>query len=246
MRLQFFLIFLLACFLSSCANKMTLPGDYDIQIRPEKQTERNIGDIKIIYIVPDNIIDKKTIAGLFLGSKKWGTETKQEKIITSINNNRMIVERREDNGVAGSGLIYSIDVENILKGKNRVVTFIPKKVKPYQQGIILPFPLPTFDLRSYLASASVFHKFEVTSEYSQDAIKANFDRLLGTTNTYLKYNLNSNNFSAELKVKIYPYRTGSKMVVDSTMFDMKILNNVINVSDNIKELEKRVKQIVQN
>lgn len=48
----------LLCFvISSCANKMTLPGDYDIQLVPEKGIVKNIDNIKISYVIPNNILE---------------------------------------------------------------------------------------------------------------------------------------------------------------------------------------------
>jgi hypothetical protein len=62
----------------------------------------------------------------------------------------MELERRTDNGVAGSGLIYSIDINKLNKGNDKVIALTPKTVKTYQDGVILPFPIPKFDLASYI------------------------------------------------------------------------------------------------
>jgi len=244
MRLQFLLMFSVCLFLLSCSNKMTLPGNYDIQLVPEKQAVEDIDNIRIVYVVPRNISNKGDIDGLFLSSKEWGKESKREKIISSFGDAKMQVERRVDNGAAGSGLIYSIDVENVLKGDNKIITLLPKKVTPYQDGLILPFPVPKFDLKTYLSSATVFHKFEVVSEYPENSIRANFDRLLKTSGS--SYELLTHDFSSILKVKIYPYRKGSKVIIESRLFDMRAFDNTINVSKNIKDIEMRINNIIKD
>lgn len=244
MKKQFSLILLAISFLSSCSNKMTLPGDCNIQLVPEKQVVEHIDNIKVTYVIPKDISNEGDIDGLFLSSREWGESSKREKIISSFGDAKMQVERRVDNGAAGSGLVYSIDIENEVRGDNKVITLLPKKVRPYQDGLILPFPVPKFDLKTYLSSAIVYHTFEVISEYPQDSIRANFDRLLQVTRS--GYELQTNDFSSTLKVKIYPYRKGSKVVIESRLFDMKIFDNVINVSKDIKELETRINNIIKD
>ena len=97
--------------LSSCANKMTLPGDYEIQLTPEKGKIEQLGDIKISYLVPNNMLGSEDIDGLVFSSRQWGESIKREKILTSYGDTNLQIERRTDNGVAGSGLIYSIDID---------------------------------------------------------------------------------------------------------------------------------------
>jgi hypothetical protein len=181
---------------------------------------------------------------LIFNNKTWGTDTKREIIKLDFNQTNMELERRTDNGVAGSGLIYSIDINKLNKGNDKVITFTPKTVKTYQDGVILPFPIPKFDLASYLTSAWVIHKFEVTSNYPVDSIKANFDRMLkpyGST-----YHLQLPDCLAIMEIKIYPYRQGSKAVITAEISGMKVVDNIINVSNKIKELESKIKTIVND
>ena len=236
---------ILLCFvISSCANKMTLPGDYDIQLVPEKGSVKNIDNIKVSYVIPNNILEPRGVDGLIFNNKTWGTDTKREIIKLDFNQTNMELERRTDNGVAGSGLIYSIDINKLNKGNDKVITFTPKTVKTYQDGVILPFPIPKFDLASYLTSAWVIHNFEVTSNYPVDSIKANFDRMLkpyGST-----YQLQLPDCLATMEIKIYPYRQGSKAVITAEVSGMKVVDNIINVSNKIKELESKIKTIVND
>ncbi len=243
MKSKIIFIFLIFC-IASCSNKMVLPGNYDIQLVPEKQIPTKLDNIKVTYIVPRNIKNEGDIEGLYLSSSEWGAETKREKIISSFGNGNMQVESRVDNGIAGSGLIYSIKVESRAENDSTVVALTPYHVKPYQDGLILPFPVPKFDLEKYLSSASVFYKFEFVSEFIPSSIKANFDRFLGSYGP--DYKLQTNDFSSHLNVKIYPYRNGSKVIVNSKIFNMKKSQGVINVSDYITTLSAEIKKIVND
>jgi len=233
------------CFIiSACSNKITLPGDYNIQLAPEKGCVEKIDNIKISYIIPVNVLKSDGIDGLVFKANKWGTDTKREMVRAHFDPTQMEVERRTDNGVAGSGLIYSIDIDKIDKDNNRIITFNPKTVKTYQNGLILPFLLPTFDLTSYLASASVVYKFEMISEYPVNSIKANFDRILKSDSS--SYQLQLPDCIAVMEVKIYPYRKGSKVEIIANLSKMRPADSVINVSTKIKALEMRIKTIVND
>ena len=60
------------------------------------------------------------------------------------------------------------------------------------------------------------------------------------------YEIQSRDFSAHIGIKIYPYRTGSKIIIQAKISNMKPVANLINVSNNIKELEKSINDIVNN
>lgn len=228
--------------LSSCANKMVLPGDYNIQLLPEKAVTQKITDLKVTYIVPQTIINSQGIGGLNFAKHCWGRDTKQERILVNFNNEILQVERRTDNGLAGSGRIYKIRIIKTNEQNNRIIILQPESMNTYQDGIILPFPLPEFDLESYLTSAVVKYDFELNSQFPVGAIKANFNRMFekpGDT-----YTLNLSSSSVLMRIKIDPYRTGSKVVINAELFDMKPVSNIIDVNKNILELERRVKSIV--
>ena len=60
---------------------MTLPGDYDIQLRPEDSEVKQVKDIKITYLVPRSLPNLHGVNGLVFHYGKGGTSTKQERII---------------------------------------------------------------------------------------------------------------------------------------------------------------------
>lgn len=231
--------------LSSCSNKVTLPGDYQIQILPEKSTEKEITNLRITYIIPKNTLDSEGIGGIIFSNRQWGRETKQEKISFNFNNNILQIERRTDNGLVGSGCIYNIKVTQTNELNNRLIVLQAESMNTYQDGVILPFPLPEFDLESYLISAKVKYNFELNSEFPAESIRANFDRMLEKSeNNYYMFSLNE--ASILMNVKVYPYRNGSRIFIEAELSNMRAINNIINVTKNILALEKYIKNIVNS
>lgn len=231
--------------LSACSNNITLPNNYDIQLLPNKPSVTEITNLTITYIIPQRVASSEGIIGLNFPNSHWGRDTKQEKIIVNFDNKMLKVERRTDNGIAGSGRIYNINITKTNELNNRIITLQPISMRTYQDGAILPFPLPEFNLESYLTSAVVKYNFELNSEFPAESIRANFDRILEKkSNSY--YALHLNNGSAFIRIKTDPYRNGSKILINSELFNMKHTNGVIDVSKNILELENYIKSIVNS
>jgi hypothetical protein len=120
---------------------MTVQGDYGIQLVLEKGSIKNIDNIKVSYVIPNNILEPRGVDGLIFNSKTWGTDTKRKILKLNFNQTNMELERRTANGVAGSGLINSIDINKLNKGNDKVIALTPKIVKTYQDGAILPLPI---------------------------------------------------------------------------------------------------------
>ena len=51
---------------------------------------------------------------------------------------------------------------------------------------------------------------------------------------------------ATMEIKIYPYRQGLKAVVTAEISGMKAVDNIINISNKIKELESKINTIVND
>ena len=60
------------------------------------------------------------------------------------------------------------------------------------------------------------------------------------------YHLQLPDCLAIMEIKIYPYRQGSKAVITAEISGMKVVDNIINVSNKIKELESKIKTIVND
>ncbi|MDC0864406.1 hypothetical protein OAP56_00420 [Rickettsiaceae bacterium] len=241
-----FLLLFVCILISGCANKMTLPGDYDIQLTPKDSEVKEVKDIKITYLVPRSLPNLQGINGLMFYSKQWGVDSKQEKIIPRFGDTGWQIERRVDNGTAGSGIIYIGNIIKEQKGTDNVVIFEAKSSSTYQEGLVLPFPIPRFDIKNYLESAKLDYNFELVSEFPSDAMKANLHRGALYRRAIDKYEFNLSNASVLADIKVYPYRNASKIVIKAQLSTMKSQNNLINVSANIAELEKRVRDIIND
>ena len=60
------------------------------------------------------------------------------------------------------------------------------------------------------------------------------------------YHLQLPDCLATMEIKIYPYRQGSKAVITAEISGMKAGDNIINVSNKIKELESKIKMIMND
>jgi len=216
---------------------------------PAQNDVKEIKNIQITYILPPQVEEQPcTFNGLkFQTYNNRGTETKIERLYVYSANNGLKVERRTDNGVAGSGVIYTIDANVISKSDNKIVTLTPKTQETYQQGLILPFPIPNFDIETYLSTAKLNYKFELNSDYQVASVKANFDRILGKSfDSRDIYKLVIEDEEFEIETDIYPYRNGSKIVITTTIYNKKSKNGVINVVTKIEKLKRQIEKIINS
>ena len=119
-RINYLIALLLT--LCSCANKMTLPGNIDVQFIPDKSSTTEINGSEITYIIPHKIQQSEGINGLIFEDSYWEKHKAQKKIITHIDEKVLTVERRVDNGAAGSGRIYNIDITKTDQQNNKIIT----------------------------------------------------------------------------------------------------------------------------
>lgn len=243
--MKFILHLIVLIILSSCSNKVVLPDGYQLQFLPEKAYIKEITDLQITYVIPKNILSSEGINGLNFQNRCWGMDTKQEKILVNFDNKNLQIERRTDNGVAGSGRIYKVSITKENESNNTLIRLRGESMSTYQDGLIFPFPLPEFDLQSYLTTAMVRYNFEVNSDFPAVAIIANFNRSLERFDPS-NYILKLNYVSVLMKIKIYPYRNGSKVIIYAELFNMQPVNSVIDVNKNIFEFEKYIKNIVNS
>ncbi len=214
-------------------------------LMPKANLAQDIKGIQVTYILPHGVEQSAgTVNGLRFKQYNCGPESKRERLHINSKHNGLLIERRTDNGVAGSGVIYNVDVNTISKPDSTWVILTPKTQETYQQGVVLPFPVPDFDIESYLSSAVFDYVFELNSEYNGDSIKANFDRLLGKDSTNYRLNLNDEQF--DISIKIYPYRNGTKVVADITIYNQKTKNGVINVIQKIERVKEEIRRIVNS
>jgi len=219
--------------------------DYPLVPKPE-QIEK-IDHIKITYVLPKNVERTQgTINGLNFLQYEQGSDGKVEKLYFNTLNNQLEIKRRTDNNIAvGSGVIYTVNFNLVEKSDSTLITFIPQTKKTYQQGLVLPFPVPSLDLETYLSGGIVAYKFEIDSNYPPTTVEANLQRLMGDKYRNGKYRLDNSDERFEFMVKIYPYKHNqSKVSVSTTLYNKKSKNGIIDIAKKINSLKIQIQNVV--
>lgn len=185
--------------------------------------------------------------------------TKYDSIKFGRKAGNVVVERRVHNGVAGSGSVYTITETTKRTSDASIVTYQPVKMSSYQQGLILSFPVPQMDIADYLSNSQFKTKFEVNSEYPSQSVKANFDRMMNKarsdfrfygTNSQLDledyYMVDVDGAQVVMLVETFPYRNGSKVVVNAVVQTHKSNTGIIDVAAIMKSVEEQVAKVVNS
>ncbi len=139
-----------------------------------------------------------------------------------------------------------MNLDVVSKSDSTTVTFTPKTQKTYQQGLVLPFPVPSLDLESYLSDGILTYKFEINSNYPPEAVKANLQRLLSSGSNN-EYTLDNENELFAIKVQIYHYRHNqSKVAIHTKLYNKKSKNKTINIVEKINTLKENLQNIVNS
>lgn len=148
------LLLVLSFLLSGCAGKIEslkenlTNNDINWQLRPDAPVEREVNDIKVVYLMPEYIAPYESSEdALHFYCSYGGRETKQEKLFINKENNLWTFERRTDNGVAGSGVVFDVEMLKVKSDNNTKISLIVKKERKYQEGLVLPFAVPKFDIK---------------------------------------------------------------------------------------------------
>lgn len=239
-KLFFYLISLFnILILSSCSTDNLLAKKHPIQ---------TIENIEVKYILPKDA--KKSsgkVYGIVFSEYTYGPDSRIERLNICNTVNGFQIERRTDNGVAGSGVIYNVEMKAIPREDGIVVTFIPRTQKSYEEGLILPFPIPDLNIESYLLDTSIDYRFELESEYPPASVQANFDRLLNK-NYSDSYNIDIPDVEAiRIKVSIYPYRNDkSKIDIHAFLSRIEANDNVVDVVKTIAILKNKILNIINS
>jgi len=215
---------------------------------PTPESTKQIEGSKIIYILPNDIEETSgSIHRINFETYEGGNSDRNNQRLILKNKGDIIeIHRRADNGVAGSGVIYTVAVDAVSKPEATTVTFTPKTQRRYQDGVLLPFPVPDFDVESYLAKGELSCTFEITSDYPPESVKANLQRLLGGGFDD-RYTLDTNSEHFEMEARIHPYRHGqSKVVIHATLYNKSLGNKVLDIAKKIQVLKEKMKSIVNS
>ena len=172
------------------------------------------------------------------------------------------VHVRTDNGVAGSGIRYNVGYAVRENAKGYEVTFSPISRSTYQQGLIGRFPLPDFtdtNLRQHIASLQIIYKFEVDSPYNTDSVTSNFLRSTEARTAHQGWadpvtgKIYSTYYVAKLHgkemrfvVQVFPYRNGSKAVINATIPGLETSANTVDFDILIKDARRMLEGIARS
>jgi hypothetical protein len=173
-----------------------------------------------------------------------------------------IVHARNDNGVAGSGIRYSIGYAVRESSQGYEVTFTPTQRTSYQQGVIGRFPLPDFTddhLRRHLTALQIVYKFEVDSPYNSDSVTANFMRNAEAKSIRTGWadpvtgKIYSSYYVSKLRgrdmtytVQVFPYRNGSKAVVHAIVPGVETSPNTVDFGVLIKDARRMLEEVARS
>ena len=154
---------------------------------------------------------------------------------------------------------YNLAVSMEERGDEYLISLLPTSIdrkgdKSLTVNLGVP-PFTTEELYALLSKPHVVFKMEVDSQYDEKATFANFRRLLGEPGKSWwsgkpSFHLKLGSHPAEIAVEMWPYRTGSKVVVevDVEMSPTATEPGVrtINVQSFIDEVKKEVEAVVKS
>lgn len=212
--------------------------------------------VKVIIPIDPNIQPNGDFQSPYhLDSRRWGTDTRQEKIIVlDKGNGDMFVNRRVDNGTAGSGRLFHLTATQVTGEKDTALTFATTDEPPYEyrEGLFGRFPLPDFsdeDLATFLASGYIEYKFEINSDFPAESINANFTRLANGRPTRNGGNVGEvqvNGVSVKFLYNVMPYRNGSKATIEADLKINKAENGVVDFRPWIDQMKAAVTAVVSS
>jgi len=181
--------------------------------------------------------------------------------IKKSNSNKLIVDRRIDNGISGSGKIYQCKF-SISKSDNKIkLSIIPRQWKEYHEGLIFPFPIPKFNTENILSAVVPYIKytFGINSKFNTESVYSNFERILKYKKLSRPYKdpVTGKIFNREFYitnrgkqinffVEVIPYRNGSKSVFYIKLPSCTTSNNTVDFSLLMKEVNFKLKKIVND
>jgi hypothetical protein len=244
---HYFLLIATQLFLSSCSeNSISRLKSINWQLVPNATEENAIEDCSVSYNIPNELIKDNTAENLLHFSEfDNGPSSKMEKLRLKKNTNTWIVERRTDNGVAGSGRIYTVKLEQGTLENGLRVSFSAVQERTYQEGVLLPFAIPDFNIRKYLGSASITYSFELNSEYDEASLQGNFNRLLQRL-AENKYRIRTDLALYSIGVNFYPYRRGTKMIFNVSIHEMEEKGGTIDVHKIIGEIKEKIIKVIND
>lgn len=227
-------------------NTVTAGSNINWQLSPEKPSERDLTDIKVSYLVPNSLANYESAENAIILERynvRNATSSSREErlLIRNVSPNHLEIERRTDNGAAGSGRIFDIKITKTKTNNGTLVSFNAIKERTYQDGLILPFAIPVLDIKKYLTAGSIRYSMSVNSIYNPDSIQENFNRAFKGNNGY--YHIETESSSVKADIQFHPYRNGTKVNVKATAYNIKFNKDIIDLNKVITDLKQKISDV---
>ncbi len=245
-----------AHFLAGCAGPQNAPQSAPLQPTPLAMSP-------IEFIIPEDpsiLTQHNGPEGIRLYDERWGVSTRRESIRLSFVGDDGVIERRTDNGVAGSGQKVRLKkhVTNI-SGLKRI-KYTPYDTVSYQQGLMLQYPVPRFepnDIKEFFLSGGIRVKIEADSEFNPDSTYANFVRILKSRQYGQRDPVSGKIYKQEfllplrgkqvsLFLETYPYRNGSKAVAYCIIPSVETSANTVDFRLLLTEVREALSQVLKS
>ncbi len=230
----------------------------------DPKTEQVTNPVEMTIVIPySKEVNALKISNIEFDNLRWGRPTKQEKITTNEKTaDSFKVERRTDNGTAGSGKVYRVSYQSDKSKDAMILKFKAISFSTYQQGLIMPFSVPDFseqELLEYISHQPLYLSLEFDSQYNTESIYANFMRLAEkvrfrqgekdpvTGKAYKdKFALSTKYGKVNFSFEAYPYRNGSKAVIHMAVPGTFTSGNTVDFGEIIKEIRGQLEGIVNS
>ena len=206
-----------------------------------------------VKVPVEGVIDRASrFAGFryeFTRTARKGEATEYYRLsVKELPSGELQFHRRNDNGVAGSGVVATVKYTREESPSETSMTFEQASTSTYQEGLFLKKPVPAFSLKEVLLGGVVNVRFELDSDYAVDAVRANFKRmamLAGVPGGKEMWRLTTPSGQQYLQLEFFPYRTGSKVTGFASIAGRETAPGVIDFGRLIQEVQAAVRTIIQ-
>lgn len=186
----------------------------------------------------------------FTRTSRKGESTEYQRLsVKELPGGELQFHRRNDNGVAGSGVVATVKYSKAESPGEVVMTFEQVSASTYQEGLLLKKAIPAFTMKDVLLGGSVYVKFELDSEYPVDAVRSNFKRLTTLSSSpggQEMWRLTTPSGQQYVQLQFFPYRNGTKLTASAVIAGRETSPGAIDFGQLIQEVQAAVRAIVKS
>lgn len=242
---------------------MILAGCAGLTPQPAQNVQLTNPQTLTVIIPNDKSVDAGKLTRINFDNRWGGNKEKQEKIMVGNKTSTSFsVERRTDNGTAGSGKVYYVNYSVESLNDSTVIKYQPTEYRTYQQGLVLPFAIPVFteyDLAEFLIKQPVFYNLEINSQYNTESTYSNFIRLVERTKFVPgekdpvtgkifkdKFALPYKGEKIYFSLESFPYRNGSKVIVHLVVPGTLTSDNLVDFGIILNDIRTQLENVANS